>query len=145
MLEDLPFRLFLVGLTFIIVLVTRYVVHLVTVRISLRHVPGPRSSSVLWGEEWRLYHSAPGSLYIDWHERFGKVVKFTGAFGVSNLLNLWLVPRISILKSTFSTRSFLSPIRAPFPILWGKEPTNSQNLMGYELGFKHYWVKEFCG
>ncbi|KAK0233773.1 cytochrome P450 [Armillaria fumosa] len=65
----------------LVVLLLRYIIHLFSVRRTLRHVPGPRSSSLFWGEEWLLYHTLPGSHYVRWHQRFGKVVKFTGAFG----------------------------------------------------------------
>ncbi|KAK0455909.1 cytochrome P450 [Armillaria borealis] len=65
----------------LVVLLLRYSIHLFSVRRTLRHVPGPRSSSLFWGEEWLLYHTLPGSHYVRWHQRFGKVVKFTGAFG----------------------------------------------------------------
>ncbi|KAG6891095.1 hypothetical protein C0995_014185 [Termitomyces sp. Mi166 len=51
------------------------------VRLALKHVAGPRPSSLLWGEEWLLYHGLPGSAYLSWHKEYGKVVKFTGAFG----------------------------------------------------------------
>ncbi len=66
----------------LVVLLLRYSIHLFSVRRTLRHVPGPRSSSLFWGEEWLLYHTLPGSHYVRWHQRFGKIVKFTGAFGV---------------------------------------------------------------
>ncbi|KAF9458748.1 cytochrome P450 [Collybia nuda] len=69
----------LVGLIF--VSITRSVSHIMAARLSLRHIPGPPSSSYIWGEEWVLYHSIPGSPYLGWHKQFGKVVKFTGAFG----------------------------------------------------------------
>lgn len=48
----------------------------------LRRIPGPPQSSFIWGEEWELYHSTPGSLYSSWHKRYGSVVRFSGAFGV---------------------------------------------------------------
>jgi hypothetical protein len=44
----------------------------------LQHIPGPRSSSLIWDEEWELYHNTPGSHYVGWHKQFGKVVKFSG-------------------------------------------------------------------
>lgn len=63
--------------------VLRFIYRQTVVRYALRHVPGPTASSFIWGEEWKLYHNAPGALYVDIHKEFGKVVKFTGAFGVS--------------------------------------------------------------
>ncbi|KAJ6626885.1 cytochrome P450 [Mycena sp. CBHHK59/15] len=59
----------------------KFIVHLISACIFLRQVPGPISTSLLWGEEWNLYHSAPGSHYFQWHQQFGKVVKFRGACG----------------------------------------------------------------
>ncbi|KAJ3910411.1 cytochrome P450 [Lentinula edodes] len=59
----------------------RFVEHLVSTNLALQHVPGPRPSSFIWGEEWLLYHSTPGSYYVRWHQQHGKVLRFTGAFG----------------------------------------------------------------
>jgi hypothetical protein len=55
----------------------------VRTHLLLKRIPGPPVSSYLWGEEWELYHSAPGSLYTSWHKRYGSVVRFSGAFGVA--------------------------------------------------------------
>lgn len=81
MLISILYNLALVLLGFNLFITARYVLHFVSMRHSFRHIPGPRASSLLWGEEWNLYHGSPGALYIDWHRRFGKLVKFTGAFG----------------------------------------------------------------
>ncbi|KAF5392408.1 hypothetical protein D9757_002185 [Collybiopsis confluens] len=62
-------------------LATKFLAHQVSVRQALRHVPGPRRSSLLWGDEWLLYNSAPGIHYARWHKQYGKVLKFTGALG----------------------------------------------------------------
>jgi hypothetical protein len=64
---------------------TRFVVHAIFERVILRNIPGPAPSSFLWGEEWDLYYGAPGLPYAIWHKKFGKVVRFSGAFGVSRL------------------------------------------------------------
>ncbi|KAF8634431.1 hypothetical protein AX15_000881 [Amanita polypyramis BW_CC] len=61
--------------------VSKFLVHLVSVRVALGRVPGPNPSSNLWGEEWALYSGLPGSLYTLWHGRYGKLVKFSGALG----------------------------------------------------------------
>ncbi|KAF7986221.1 hypothetical protein HWV62_38664 [Athelia sp. TMB] len=66
---------------FVFVFIFRFIYRQSLVRYDLRHVPGPKSSSLIWGEEWKLYHDAPGALYANIHKEFGKVVKFTGAFG----------------------------------------------------------------
>ncbi|KAJ4485545.1 cytochrome P450 [Lentinula aciculospora] len=58
-----------------------FVRHLVATHILLRHIPGPRPSSLIWGEEWLLYYSTPGIHYVRWHKKYGKVLRFTGAFG----------------------------------------------------------------
>lgn len=68
---------------FICVYIIRAIYCQVSVRVALGRVPGPNQSDFLWGEEWKLYHTEPGSLFVDWHKEFGKVVKYTGAFGVS--------------------------------------------------------------
>ena len=76
-------NLSLIILGFTLVILIRHVLHAMSTRLVLRSIPGPKPSSLLWGEEWELYHTVPGSLYLDWHKRFGKLVAFTGAFGVS--------------------------------------------------------------
>lgn len=53
----------------------------------LHHVPGPRAPSWLWGSEWEMHQGTPGARYIEWKARYGDVVKFKGAFGVSIHLN----------------------------------------------------------
>jgi hypothetical protein len=62
--------------------VCKCLIRFISARLSLRHIPGPTPTSLIWGEEWNLYHNAPGSHYLEWHQQFGKVVKFRGAFGV---------------------------------------------------------------
>ena len=79
LLEKLPaLAAILAGLT-----VARIAFDKVQAHLLLRRIPGPPVSSYLWGEEWELYHSAPGSLYTSWHKRYGSVVRFSGAFGVA--------------------------------------------------------------
>ncbi|KAJ7703970.1 cytochrome P450 [Mycena rosella] len=51
----------------------RFVLHLIASRLSLRHVPRPNSTSLLWGEEWNLYHNAPGSYYREWHRKLENI------------------------------------------------------------------------
>jgi hypothetical protein len=77
---------------FICVYILRLFYRQVSVRFALRHVRGPKPSSIIWGEEWKLYHSEPGSPYTNWHKEFGKVVKFSGAFGVRISSLLWSNP-----------------------------------------------------
>ncbi|KIK70412.1 hypothetical protein GYMLUDRAFT_234881 [Collybiopsis luxurians FD-317 M1] len=74
-------NLFLFSSSVVIFFIAKFIVHLVSTRHALRHVPGPRPSSLLWGDEWLLYHSTPGIHYIRWHKQYGKVLRFTGAFG----------------------------------------------------------------
>ena len=80
------YNITLLLLGFNVVVVARHILHAFLVRRTFNHVPGPTAPSLLWGEEWDLYHSLPGSLYFNWHKRFGKVVAFTGAFGVCHSL-----------------------------------------------------------
>lgn len=83
MLIFLLFKAFTVLVGFLSVALTKIAIHRYHLWRSLRDVPGPSITSYIWGEEWTLFHGVPGSLYIDWHRKYGKVVKFTGAFGVS--------------------------------------------------------------
>ncbi|KAJ7785829.1 cytochrome P450 [Mycena metata] len=71
----------LTGFALATFVVTKFVIRVISARLCLRHIPGPTSTSLLWGEEWNLYHDAPGSHYLEWHQQFGKVVKFRGACG----------------------------------------------------------------
>ncbi|KAG7090808.1 hypothetical protein E1B28_009892 [Marasmius oreades] len=73
--------LLLVAAFFIGIHLTRSLLHYFSVKRSLRSIPGPNPSSILWGEEWALYHTAPGSQYVKWHREYGKIVKFRGALG----------------------------------------------------------------
>lgn len=78
----LLYKFALVSLGFNLVMLTRYLLHSLSMKRAFRQVPGPPASSLLWGEEWELYNGPPGKPYVDWHKRFGKLVQFTGAFGV---------------------------------------------------------------
>ena len=51
--------------------------------LRLQNVPGPSPPSWLWGSEWEMYSAAPGQKYLDWYERFGRIVRFKGVLGVS--------------------------------------------------------------
>jgi len=82
MLISFIYKLALIVLGFNFFILARYVLHSLSISRSLRHIPGPSAPSLLWGEEWDLYHDSPGALYSNWHGRFGKLVKFSGAFGV---------------------------------------------------------------
>jgi len=90
------FSLFLFG--FNLFLVTRCALQAISVRNAICHLPGPKPSSVLFGEEWELYRTTPGSRYVEWHSTFGKVVKFNGAFGVGAVLSKTTL--LSLLTST---------------------------------------------
>lgn len=70
---------------FLLVCLVRIAVHTIRERIALLNIPGPAPSTFLWGEEWALYRDIPGLPYATWHKEFGKVVRFTGAFGASGL------------------------------------------------------------
>ncbi|KIJ68630.1 hypothetical protein HYDPIDRAFT_82615 [Hydnomerulius pinastri MD-312] len=72
---------FHLGLAFAFVYVLRLLHRRVSAWLVLRHIPGPESCSWLWGEEQNLYYNPPGSHYLEWHRTFGKVVRFSGAFG----------------------------------------------------------------
>lgn len=78
-------------LGFFLVSFVRFAVHTIRERVALRNIPGPVRSSFLWGEEWTLYKDTPGLPYATWHKEFGKVVKFTGAFGVSRVTSAVLI------------------------------------------------------
>lgn len=92
------------------VLLTRYLVHSLSMRRAFRNVPGPPASSFLWGEEWELYHGPPGKPYVDWHKRFGKILKFTGAFGVGDSPISLAASVSNMFLITISTRLSQSPI-----------------------------------
>lgn len=51
--------------------------------IYISNLPGPKSPSWLWGNEWDMYTTAPGQKYMEWYHAFGRIFKFKGALGVS--------------------------------------------------------------
>lgn len=82
MFATLLYKLSLFLFGFNLFLITRCLLQILSVRTLLYNLPGPKASSLLFGEEWELYRTTPGSRYLEWHTSFGKVVKFNGAFGV---------------------------------------------------------------
>lgn len=110
----------LILLTFVLVSVTKCLVHVVSARAVLRRIPGPPSSSLIWGEEWALYSSTPGSRYVTWHKRFGNVVRLTGAFG-HQIISITDPRAISFIVSE-KTYSFPKPhgVREWFKATLGK-------------------------
>lgn len=50
----------------------------------LRNIPGPSSSSRLWGCEWDMHKTLPGLSYLQWRTQYGDVIKFKGALKVSS-------------------------------------------------------------
>jgi len=87
MLATLLYKLSLFLFGFNLFLFTRCTFQAISVRNILRHVPGPEPSSILFGEEWELYRTTPGSRYVEWHSTFGRIVKLNGAFGVGTVLS----------------------------------------------------------
>ncbi|EGO02781.1 hypothetical protein SERLA73DRAFT_102755 [Serpula lacrymans var. lacrymans S7.3] len=69
------------ALALILVGIIRLVQRRLAARLAFRRIPGPSCSSLIWGEEQKLYYNVPGSLHLQWHRHYGNVVKFTGAFG----------------------------------------------------------------
>ena len=82
MLTTLIYKLLLFSCGIVLVVLARFVHDLVVSRRILHSIPGPKPSSLIWGEEWKLYSHAPGQPYTDWHEQYGSIVRFRGAFGV---------------------------------------------------------------
>ncbi|KAK7064620.1 cytochrome P450 [Favolaschia claudopus] len=78
---DMPSLLLEAAFALVTFVVGKFMVHWISARFYLRYIPGPPSSSFIWGEEWNLYHDPPGAHYLEWHQQYGKVVKFRGAFG----------------------------------------------------------------
>ncbi|KAJ7356883.1 cytochrome P450 [Mycena albidolilacea] len=123
------------ALTLATVVVGKFLVRFVYARLSLRHIPGPPSSSFIWGEEWNLYHDAPGSHYLEWHQQFGKVVKFRGACG-RHILSITDERAVAFIVGAEGIYKFPKPdgVRAWFQktlgegILWieGKEAHEKQ-------------------
>ncbi|KAH0838484.1 cytochrome P450 [Lanmaoa asiatica] len=101
-----------------------YLLRFIHLRIStvlvLWHVPGPKLRSWLWGEEQILYHDSPGTRYVEWHRKFGKVVRFSGAFG-HQILSITDPCAISYILGE-GTYQFPKPngVRTWFRLLLGK-------------------------
>ncbi|KAJ7923037.1 cytochrome P450 [Mycena leptocephala] len=115
--------------------VCKCLIRFISARLSLRHIPGPTPTSLIWGEEWNLYHNAPGSHYLEWHQQFGKVVKFRGAFG-HQILSITDERAVAFIVGAEGIYKFPKPdgVRAWFQktlgegILWieGKEAHEKQ-------------------
>ena len=125
MLATLLYKISLFLFGFNLFLFTRCAFHAISVRNILRHLPGPEASSILFGEEWELYRTTPGSRYVEWHSTFGKVVQFNGVFGVGTTPST-IMP-LGFLIST-SIKSCLLQIPKPFLSSLEKILTCSQNL-----------------
>lgn len=89
----------------ILVSVARILWNQFHVSYLLRHVPGPKAPSWLWGSEWQVLESAPGAPYVKWKQQYGDVVKYKGALGVSggSCRDAWL-----ILNVLLSQRNMLA-------------------------------------
>lgn len=81
---------------------------------ALRHVPGPKSSSWVWGEEKVLYYNTPGALYLDWHRTYGNVVKFTGAFGVRAFCSNFVASLTTLITHQHQLLSVTDPYAISF-------------------------------
>ncbi|KAN0100804.1 Cytochrome P450 [Tylopilus felleus] len=103
-----------------IVSLVRFICIRVSAVLVLWHVPGPKPRSWLWGQEQILYHDAPGIHYVDWHRKFGKVVRFYGAFG-HQILSITDSRAISYIVGE-GTYQFPKPngVRIWFRLLLGK-------------------------
>jgi hypothetical protein len=82
MLTTLLYKLFLFSCGIAVIVFIRFIYDSAVSKLLLRPIPGPKASSFIWGEEWKLYSRPPGQPYAEWHKRYGPVVKFRGAFGV---------------------------------------------------------------
>ncbi|KAF9229533.1 cytochrome P450 [Gyrodon lividus] len=114
------FFTFHLPLAFALVYFVRFIHQRVSARRILRRIPGPKSCSWLWGEEQNLYYDAPGAHYLDWHRKFGKVVRFSGAFG-HQILSITDPRAINYILGE-GTYQFPKPrgVRAWFQILLGE-------------------------
>ncbi|KAF8559291.1 cytochrome P450 [Imleria badia] len=103
-----------------IVCLLRFIHLKVSARFALWHVPGPKPHSWLWGEEQILYHDSPGSHYVEWHRKFGKIVRFSGACG-HQILSITDPCAISYIVGE-GTYQFPKPngVRTWFRLLLGK-------------------------
>lgn len=143
MLTKLLYKLALIGLGVVSVCLLKFISHLLSVRRALRHVPGPRASSWIWGEEWNLYHNRPGIFYKDWHEKYGKLVRFTGTFGVC--YSVAKLCALCLTQQTHSTKLYQSLTRGPYRLFFRMKSINSQSPRACENGSEPHSVKEFYG
>jgi hypothetical protein len=72
-----------VSLSVFVVIFARYALHTYRTRRAMKNIPGPPSASLIWGQSKELYFSTPGSHWSRWHSKYGRVLKFDAAFGVS--------------------------------------------------------------
>ncbi|CAK5279903.1 unnamed protein product [Mycena citricolor] len=120
--------------------VGHFALHLLSSWALLRHVPGPPSSSFLWGEEWNLFYNSPGSYYCTWHKQFGRVVKFRGACG-HQILSITDRRAISFILGSEGTYKFPKPdgVRAWFLRTLGERTKSLKDLPLIDSQ-----EKEFC-
>lgn len=72
-------------LAFFIVWILRTIVRTWRFRSALSHIPGPKPTSWIWGNDWDVYVAAPGQLFKEWADRYGGAVRSHGAFGVCSI------------------------------------------------------------
>jgi hypothetical protein len=131
------------SIAFAFVYISRFFQQRLSSLFALRHVPGPKPSSWVWGEEKVLYYNTPGALYLDWHRTYGNVVKFTGAFGVGESCSN-LMPR-SLLSLFISISSFLSRIHTQYRLFWERAHTSFPSQKACVPGFACCSERVFSG
>lgn len=52
----------------------------------LRHVPGPPTETLLYGNLPSILREPPGLLHTEWSDKYGGVVKYTGMLGEDRLV-----------------------------------------------------------
>ncbi|KAH8928155.1 cytochrome P450 [Atractiella rhizophila] len=66
---------------------------------SLRTLPGPPSSSLIWGNLKEILAESPGAPHLRWGKQYGKVLRYHGMLGDSRLLVMDPVSLHHILTS----------------------------------------------
>ncbi|GAA5968939.1 hypothetical protein JCM3765_002935 [Sporobolomyces pararoseus] len=84
-----PFYSLLFGILAIVPLTALWIAYSIFIgplRSSLRDVPGPKPDHLLWGNMERIFGSEPGTVHIEFNEKYGGAVRYHGLLGNQRLV-----------------------------------------------------------
>ncbi|KZV79535.1 cytochrome P450 [Exidia glandulosa HHB12029] len=108
-------------LAFVAVWALRTIIRVWRFRSALAHIPGPKPTSWLWGNDWDVYVTAPGKLFKEWAAQYGGAVRSHGAFG-AQMVSFTDPRAVQHIFDTHFYYNFPKPagVRAFFEVLLGR-------------------------